>query len=66
MMENHSFDNLLGLIGRGDGFTLGPDGTAHGHEPRRQGQRRPRLPHADANARPTGVGNDWNGGPRGV
>ena len=23
MMENHSFDNILGLIGRGDGFTLG-------------------------------------------
>ena len=26
MMENHSFDNILGLIGRGDGFTIGPDG----------------------------------------
>ncbi len=25
MMENHSFDNYLGLLGRGDGFTLGPD-----------------------------------------
>ena len=24
MMENHSFDNILGLIGRGDGFTFGP------------------------------------------
>ncbi|MFZ0173558.1 MAG: alkaline phosphatase family protein [Acidimicrobiales bacterium] len=26
MMENHSFDNAIGLLGRGDGFTLGPDG----------------------------------------
>jgi phospholipase C len=26
MMENHSFDNYLGLLGRGDGFTVGPDG----------------------------------------
>jgi len=26
MMENHSFDNYLGLLGRGDGFTLGADG----------------------------------------
>jgi phospholipase C len=26
MMENHSYDNYLGLLGRGDGFALGPDG----------------------------------------
>jgi phospholipase C len=26
MMENHSFDNYFGLLGRGDGFTLGADG----------------------------------------
>ena len=26
MMENHSYDNILGMLGRGDGFTLGPDG----------------------------------------
>jgi phospholipase C len=26
MMENHSFDNYLGTLGRGDGFTVGPDG----------------------------------------
>ncbi len=27
MMENHSFDNYLGMLGRGEGFTLGPDGA---------------------------------------
>lgn len=26
MMENHSYDSLLGLLGRGDGFTIGSDG----------------------------------------
>jgi phospholipase C len=26
MMENHSFDNYLGTLGRGDGFTIGSDG----------------------------------------
>jgi phospholipase C len=26
VMENHSFDNLLGMLGRGDGFKLGPGG----------------------------------------
>jgi phospholipase C len=26
MMENHSFDNYLGALGRGDGFPLGSDG----------------------------------------
>jgi phospholipase C len=25
MMENHSFDNFFGMLGRGDGFTLGRD-----------------------------------------
>ena len=27
MMENHSFDNYLGTLGRGDGLPLGPDGA---------------------------------------
>jgi len=26
MMENHSYDNLFGMLGRGDGFTIGADG----------------------------------------
>ncbi len=26
MQENHSFDNVLGMIGRGDGLTVGTDG----------------------------------------
>jgi phospholipase C len=27
MMENHSYDNYLGLLDRGDGFTMGADGA---------------------------------------
>ncbi len=27
MQENHSYDNYFGMLGRGDGFTLGPGGT---------------------------------------
>ncbi|HWJ96779.1 MAG TPA: alkaline phosphatase family protein [Acidimicrobiales bacterium] len=26
MQENHSYDQYFGMLGRGDGFTLGPDG----------------------------------------
>ena len=26
MMENHTYDNLLGMLGKGDGLTLGADG----------------------------------------
>jgi phospholipase C len=33
VMENHSFDNLLGLLGRGDGFPLGPDGRPSASNP---------------------------------
>jgi phospholipase C len=33
MMENHSFDNYLGTLGRGDGFPLGPDGMPDAENP---------------------------------
>jgi phospholipase C len=33
MMENHSFDNMIGVSGRGDGLTLGPDGLATNTNP---------------------------------
>jgi phospholipase C len=38
MMENHSYDNYLGMLaGRGDGFTPGPDGLPTAADPRRDG-----------------------------
>jgi len=33
MMENHSFDDHLGMLGRGDGFTLGSDGQPINYNP---------------------------------
>jgi phospholipase C len=33
MMENHSFDDHLGMLGRGDGLTLGPDGKPVNYNP---------------------------------
>jgi phospholipase C len=33
MMENHSFDNYLGTLGRGEGFPLGGDGTPDAENP---------------------------------
>jgi phospholipase C len=39
MMENHSFDNYLGVLGRGDGFTLGPDGRPTNWNPTADGRR---------------------------
>ena len=38
MMENHSYDNYLGMLGRGDGFTLGPDGKPTNANPDANGQ----------------------------
>ena len=45
MLENHSYDNFLGMLGRGpgktprgDGFTLGPDGKPAATNPRPDGR----------------------------
>jgi phospholipase C len=61
MMENHSFDNMLGMLGRGDGLPLGHDGLPSAALPNGQGQ----LVHAfhmPSDCMTDGVGNDWNTG----
>jgi len=58
MMENHSFDNILGLIGRGDGFALGTNGRPRATNPDGHGN----LVHAfhmPTECQTGGVGNDW-------
>ena len=58
MMENHSFDNILGLIGRGDGFTLGRNRQPTASNPDGQGN----LVHAfhmPTECQTRGVGNNW-------
>ena len=42
MMENHTYDNLLGMLGKGDGFTLGPGGQPSATNPYPDG----RVQHA--------------------
>lgn len=58
MMENHSFDNVLGLIGRGDGFTLGPDGAPTAKNPDGHGNEVHAF-HMPTECQTTGVRNDW-------
>jgi phospholipase C len=38
MMENHSFDNYFGMLGRGDGFAIGSDGKPTNANPDANGQ----------------------------
>lgn len=58
MMENHSFDNILGLIGRGDGFTLGPDHRPTAKNPDSHGNVVHAF-HMPTECQTKGVGNDW-------
>ena len=58
MMENHSFDNILGLIGRGDGFTIGPNGQPTAKNPDGQGNDVHAF-HMPTECQTNGVGNDW-------
>jgi phospholipase C len=58
MMENHSFDNILGLIGRGDGFTLGADGLPTAKNPDGQGNDIHAF-HMPNECQTRGVRNDW-------
>jgi phospholipase C len=58
MMENHSFDNILGLIGRGDGFTLGPNGHPTAKNPDGHGNDVHAF-HMPTECQTDGVGNDW-------
>jgi phospholipase C len=58
MMENHSFDNILGLIGRGDGFTVGSDGNPTATNPDGNGNL-VRAFHMPNECQTKGVGNNW-------
>jgi phospholipase C len=58
MMENHSFDNILGLIGRGDGFTVGRNGQPTAKNPDGQGNNIHAF-HMPTECQTTGVGNNW-------
>ena len=60
MQENHSFDQYFGMLGRGDGFTLGPDGVPTNSNPDLNGKPFPVF-HARSTCDPS-IGGDhsWN------
>jgi phospholipase C len=58
MMENHSFDNILGMAGRGDGFTIGTDGRPTAKNPDGHGGYVHAF-HMPTECQTDGVGNDW-------
>src|SRR5260370_1747541 len=69
MKENHSYDNYFGVLGRGDGFTLGPDGTplnsnpdSHGQQVRAHHLGLPFNPSFDLNQTWNDSHRQWNGG----
>lgn len=59
MQENHSYDSYFGTLGRGDGFTLGPDGRPTNSNPGADG-----LPvvvrHAPTTCAGAGTSQNWN------
>lgn len=54
MMENHSFDNYLGTLGRGEGFPLGDDGRPDAENPDSSG-RPVRAHHLSSTLQQDGV-----------
>ncbi|HMD44688.1 MAG TPA: alkaline phosphatase family protein [Acidimicrobiales bacterium] len=60
MKENHSYDNYFGMLGRGDGFTLGADELPLNANPDRQGNP-VRAHHLSLPINPPlGLGQTWN------
>jgi len=54
MMENHSFDNYLGMLGRGDGLPKGADGVPTAANPKGNGSE-VRAHHATSTVQPPAV-----------
>jgi len=59
MQENHSFDSYFGMLGRGDGFTLGPDGLPTNSNPLADGSS-VTVRHASAENASSHSGQNWN------
>ena len=59
MMENHSFDNILGMLGRGDCWPLGVDGRPTVALPDGHGNL-VRAFHMPSECQTNGVGQNWN------
>jgi len=60
MQENHSYDNYFGMLGRGDGFTLGPGGVPNNTNPDLQDQPVSVFPIQGTCDPNDGAGQSWN------
>jgi phospholipase C len=58
MMENHSFDNILGVLGRGDGFTM-KDGKPTNSNPNKKGAQLTAF-HMPTPCQTTSPSQAWN------
>jgi phospholipase C len=59
MKENHSYDSYFGMLSRGDGFTLGPDGLPVNSNPDATGHP-VRVHHMTLPINPLHVSQSWN------
>ena len=60
MQENHSYDEYFGMLGRGDGFTLGADGVPIDANPDAQRRARHGVPRCRDVRLDRGAGQNWN------
>jgi phospholipase C len=61
MLENHSFDNMIGMAGRGDGLSIGPAGLPTNSNPYPPpGTRRLRSFHMPTPCQTGSPSQDWN------
>jgi phospholipase C len=61
MQENHSFDNVLGLLGRGDGLTIGPGGLPTNTNPDSKGNPVPMFHMPSECDNTNSASQAWNG-----
>jgi phospholipase C len=60
MQENHSYDNYLGMLGRGDGLTRGPDGLPTNTNPDANDDPVPMFHMTSTCDRLAGASQSWN------
>src|SRR5689334_8162964 len=60
MMENHSFDNYFGMVGRGDGFTLDAQGKPTNTNPMGDGRLLRAFPMPSPCQDKVHVSQNWN------
>src|SRR5262245_27588313 len=60
MMENHSYDNYFGVLGRGDGLTMGADGAISNENPDDNDQPVRSFHFSTTSQATTNISNSWS------